>query len=71
LRVSLAFLFLLLQIIAFSLKVLAAAMCVFVTNYKWLSVGLGVCALLLTLSHVRWVGDTNAASLLMLQLAEA
>jgi hypothetical protein len=50
---------------------LATALCVFVTNYKWLSVGLGVCALLLTLSHIRWVGGNNAASLHMLQLAEA
>jgi hypothetical protein len=34
---------------------LQAAMCVFVTNYKWLCVGLGICALLLTLNFLRWV----------------
>jgi hypothetical protein len=53
------------QIITFSLKALATAMCIFVTNYKWLSVGLGVCALLLTLNLVRWVGGASVSSLLV------
>jgi hypothetical protein len=43
------------QIICFGIKVLATALCIFVTNYKWLSVGLAVCMLLLAINLIRWV----------------
>jgi hypothetical protein len=58
-----------LQMTAFGVKVAAAFMCVFVTNYKWLSVGLGVCALLLTVNFIRWVGACQLGGVSINQLA--
>jgi hypothetical protein len=43
------------QIICFGIKVTATALCIFVTNYKWLSVGLTACMLLLAISLILWV----------------
>lgn len=43
------------EVIGFLIKAVMAMMCVFVTNWKWLSVLLGVCGLALTVLYVRWV----------------
>lgn len=43
------------EVWGFLIKATMACMCVFITNLKWLSVCLGVCALLLVLLYLRWV----------------
>ena len=43
--------------LGFSIKAVIAAMCVFVTNYKWLSVCLSTMALLLVFEYLRWVSS--------------
>ncbi|KAJ9517438.1 hypothetical protein QJQ45_016806, partial [Haematococcus lacustris] len=43
------------EILAFATKCTMAALCVFVTNYKWLCVGLGACSLLLVALYLRWL----------------